>query len=787
MRHLPTHRGAAVLFALAVIALLWPVLLGGRALTPASLLYFSPPWTTAKPDDVLTYFNPVLSDIPTAYYPWWTYAREALHDGVLPQWNPYALAGTPFFANPQSALLSPFSLILWILPLDYALGVLAGVQLWLMAFGTYVLARGLGLSFGPALLAGVILGFSPFAIVWLTYPLLSVLALLPWSLWLVERIVRRGRPGDALALGLVLAVALLAGHPGSQLHLFAVVASYGVVRILLRRGLPRRDRLMRAGLGVVALGLGAAIAAVVLLPVALTIPGTVGVEVRSGGGLILPRDAMRTIFFPDWWGRPNDVYFPAPANYNEGTLYAGTVALVLAVLALLTRDRLSLKLPYALLAFVGFQAAFGLQPTQWILEHAPLLKSDRNARLSLLVQLAAAILAAFALQRLLEPPRPIRRVVAVCAGAMLVGVLGLVAAEPSFHELRVVGNHFRTGNDYALPDVVQAISVAWWLLLAVTLSLVLLVLPRFHAGASMVVATVVLLAAVDAAHFARGYNPMAPAEHAFPSPPAAVEFLAERAGTERLAGVGITLPPDTSTVYELRDVRGNDPPRPELRFMRLFRLVNPRQPTGDWLAIPSLDARGKRVLDALNVRWIIFPPGSPSPSLPNLVPAYSGADADIYRSSSAVPRAFVPARVRAAASEQEILGRMAAPGFDARRLALVEGAAPPAGRGSVRVTRDSASVVELETELERGGLVVLSDSLDDGWSVEIDGEGADVVRVDSVLRGVDVPAGTHAVRWSYRTPGLVPGAVVSAAALGAAVAWAALLYRRRRQSRAASA
>jgi hypothetical protein len=64
------------------------------------------------------------------------------------------LSGTPFLGNAQTALFSPFSFPLWVLPLSFALGFAAALKLWMAAFGTYLLARELRLGFWPAVLAG---------------------------------------------------------------------------------------------------------------------------------------------------------------------------------------------------------------------------------------------------------------------------------------------------------------------------------------------------------------------------------------------------------------------------------------------------------------------------------------------------------------------------------------------------------------------------------------------------------------------------------------------------------
>ena len=41
---------------------------------------------------------------------------------------------------------------------------------------------------------------------------------------------------------------------------------------------------------------------------------------------------------------------------------------------------------------------------------------------------------------------------------------------------------------------------------------------------------------------------------------------------------------------------------------------------------------------------------------------------------------------------------------------------------------------------------------DKGWTVTIDGEEADAIRVDYILRGVALPEGEHIVEWRFRAP-----------------------------------
>src|SRR5512142_2484884 len=162
------HRAAAGLMALLVLAYLWPVLVGGRTLTSTALLAIGAPWQAGAPASLFRYVNYELGDVPLSYYPWEVLARHLLHAGTFPAWNPYALAGTPLFSNLELAWLSPFSLPLWILPLNYGLGVAAALKLWVAGFGTYLLVRELRLGFWPAIVAAVSFTLCAFNVVWLT-------------------------------------------------------------------------------------------------------------------------------------------------------------------------------------------------------------------------------------------------------------------------------------------------------------------------------------------------------------------------------------------------------------------------------------------------------------------------------------------------------------------------------------------------------------------------------------------------------------------------------------------
>jgi hypothetical protein len=782
------HRTAAGLLALFVFAYLWPVLVGGKALVPTNLLGLYAPWQTATPASIARAGNIELGDPVLLYYPWDVLARRLLHAGTFPAWNPYALAGTPLFANFQVAWLSPFSLPLWLLPLNYGLGLAAALKLWLAGFGSYLLVRELRLSFWPAMLAAASFTLCAFNVVWLSHGVfVSAAAMLPWGIWLTERLVRRGRAAEALALVAVVAVVQTAGHPGTQLHVLSAVVLYALARTLTTREQAGRERVRRLALVAAALGLGTLLAAVVLLPSQLASAGTIGVSIRRNGSLAFPGASMpwhvlRSALFPEWWGRSSEGIVGGPANYRERTFYAGSATLVLALLALASPGAWRRKAPFALLAALGVLIAVRT-PLHQLVVHLPLFDQVQDQRILLWFTFAIPVLAAFGLQRVLEQPRE-RRAWALIGAALLAAVVALLAIGPDGSTLSRAARALLDRRDARTASAAALANVGWWVAIVLALAAALALARRRPGLVRTAVALVALLAALDALHFAHGYQQMIPAARVVPPAPPAVRFVQRHEG--RIAGLGYSAADDFSSVYGLHDVRGRDVPQPSFRFGALWLAMGGTREAGK---IEAITPATPKVLGLLGVRYVIAPPEVRG-SVPSFAPVYRGADAVVYADALAVPRAFAVARVAVAREQNEEIAAVASPGFRARRDAVVRddelGGAPPPqrGGGSVRVVREANASVTLQAVLARRSLVVLDDDWARGWSVRVDGVPAHPLQTDVVLRGVVVPAGRHTIAWSYRVPGLTAGAVLSGAGLLATLGWAGwLLLRRRRRWR----
>jgi hypothetical protein len=795
------HRAAAALLGLLVLAYLWPVLLGGKVLSPAALLYELRPWAGAvrPPPDLHSYLNEELVDVPTAIYPWRFFARAMLHAGTFPAWNPHVFAGAPFYPNPANGLFSPFSLPQWILSLNYGIGVGAALKLWAAGFGCYLLARELRLGLLPGLLAGVGFAFSALNVVWLTHESLpAVAAMLPWMVWLVERIFRGGRLGSAVGLAAVTAAAIGGGHAGMQVHVLTATGLYALLRAApWRGGAERAARLRALAFAGGGLAVGTLLMAAILVPEVLSSRDTIGTVARHGGhgtlpGTFLPFETIKTAVFPDWWGRPSAIEVGGPANYNERTFYAGVVTLALACAGLLAPGGWRRKGPFLLFAVLGLAIPLHAPVVYWLATHLPVLSEVQSQRLHFLYAFGTAMLAAFGLQAVLERPAQ-RRWLAVPLGALALGAIALALGGG---DLGRVTRHFLTGAAVHSRAGVAATSVVWLLLLAgLGVGAALLALRRWSRRRSWIAAAVVLLAALDMLHFAHGFQPMGPASKVFPPRTGAIAYLQRHAREGRVAGYAEALGWEWSGTYGLDDVRGYEPPQPSVRFFDLWHAAEPVQTNWQPLSIDSLNTGTLRLVSLLGARWLLLErvrgARVPVAGMRALDVRYRGRGETVVENPNALPRSLVATRVAESGGEAQTRAMLLGDAFDARGTAVVERDQPgvaalaeaPPVHGTAAVTHETDASVTLRATLDRRGLVLLDDSLADGWSVRVDGRPATVVRADDVLRGVVVGPGRHEMRWSYAVPGLRAGAALSLVALALLGAAGIVLVRARRAAR----
>jgi len=227
------------------------------------------------------------------------------------------------------------------------------------------------------------------------------------------------------------------------------------------------------------------------------------------------------------------------------------------------------------------------------------------------------------------------------------------------------------------------------------------------------------------------------------------------------------IPPDANLIWGIPSASGFSP----LQTLALKTLLG--RPHSE-STIVELDLT--RPLDLLGVRYVLTPrahvPG-------DYVFVRKVGDISIFENPNAMPRAFIVHRMEVARSDAAAVRLLTGPDFDyAARLlvhdatgVLVSGSPGRADEGEgAEVTADSGDTVTVHARLDRPGYLVLADQSYPGWQVTVDGRPARLLRVDYLLRGVQLMPGAHEVRFVFRPESFRIGAVVSLVALGALIA-----------------
>ncbi len=151
----------------------------------------------------------------------------------------------------------------------------------------------------------------------------------------------------------------------------------------------------------------------------------------------------------------------------------------------------------------------------------------------------------------------------------------------------------------------------------------------------------------------------------------------------------------------------------------------------------------------------------------------------VFENLQAMPRAWLAQRVELKTEEEQlrIIRGETGTRFDPASVVLLEPKdeakldpallattrATPAG--SVTITERTPNSMLLSVETAEPALLVLSEVAFPGWRAEVNGQAAELLRVNYLLRGVPVPAGTHVVEVRYQPDSLFVGAFISLASI----------------------
>jgi Bacterial membrane protein YfhO len=810
-------------------------------------------WTPAAPALVLQTFpwaaysfgappamNPMQVDIAFQFHPWLDYIRSQLAAGHIPLWNPRSGAGEPLLALGQPAILSPLTWIAVLAPMPHALVVLAALQLLVGGAGMFVLLRSFGLGWGAALFGGVAWLLNSFSVGWLYYPFASVAAWTPWLVWSVSDAARAPTMRAVARVAIFGALTLVAGQPEVAFKVWLLAGAVAVVAIW-KQSVNRRRASIRL---VAAAVLAVALAAPQVLPFLAHLPNTgklASRQAQSVNDTYTPRKTVVTAVVPDFFGPAAGPWVGvtnrhgAPTNYLEQTIFPGVTTWVLAAVGLAAASG---HWAVRTLAGAGALAAllkYGAPGLLWLASTLPLFSITVLGRFNVVVLFAASALAGWGVDAFSvnakrktlnakcktpnakriardaqftfpESQRP------TANGQWLTSSPAIAAAVAFLAMALLVGASLVRERDLLqAAGLWQATQVKSVIALSIAAAIAACVLARARQWISPIAATVIVTFVVSAelVIFARTYHPLAPASLSYPPVPE-LQAIARDPDLFRVIGVGKSLLPNAHLPTGLASAMTYDGVDGNRRLNALLERglrIDPRRPVEPQLTPPA--AADSTLLDLLNVKYVIAPPGTSLP-LDRFTPVQVGRGT-VYRNLRAFPRAFLVNGVHLADgpfavdlvacasapddSEEQTAVRPAQAGLkaclhsggpesslhlggplsqrvDLRRSVVLPAELAPADRPQpgptehdrAHVTDYRPHTIEVTTESPGRRVLVMTDPFDEGWQATVDGRRVDVLRANVAFRAVAVPAGQHVVRFHYRPLPFYAGLALAALA-----------------------
>ena len=691
------------------------------------------------------------------FFPWGVHARDAILSGRVPLWNSASAAGEPLLAVPHAQVLSPFSLLLYVLPFPASLTFIAVARLVVGGVGMFVYLRRLSLSVVGAAFGGFAYLLNPFSIVWLEHPQASVAAWLPWTLLAAESCAVRPTSRTAALVASVVALAFLSGHPETFQNIALLTAAY-----VMWRGFTAGHLVKSVAWVAVGAVLGLLIASVQLLPFveysreshALALRASIGAPIAAN-----PIASFVTTFVPDFYGNPTGRgYVLGFTNYFAQQVYPGVATWLFASVAVFDGRRRGLAVFFLASASVAAAIMYGTVVARAALFLFPPLRVTLLWGFGFLVIACLDIAAAFGVDLLVSSAHEQRSQRHI----LWAGVVSIAAFGISL----IVWAFWREQHTL-LFDSRQAVhtlrSMKWGAELLVATVLLTWMWRFIGPVVAGVIASGIIV--VDLLVFASGFHALIPASLAFPALPELSDIQADKS-IFRVGGWVDTLLPNTAMMYGLQDFRGYDAmgvgPYSQLLDAGFFFNGATHQ---------LVNVSSAPMLDLLNVKYVLTPPDVELPA-DHFEKIVTGPTA-IYRNRRTLDRAFLVNNTRVL-QDREALKHLRAGDLDLRHQAVVEGpldlASAPGGAADIAedavvIQRYEDQRVTMETSAAGSRLLVLLDADYPGWVATIDRIGVPIHRVDYAFRGVVVPAGRHIIEFQYRPWSVRAGATLSLVSL----------------------
>lgn len=748
--------GSAATFMKQAVLRFWPILflvifwfifaspyfIKGKVPFPSTYqINYFPPWSSYAHNGIPVK-NGAMPDVITQIYPWRHLTMEIWKSGQIPLWNPYSFAGTPLLANYQSAVLSPFNVLFFLLPFVDGWSILVLLQPLLAGLFTYLFVRKIKVGKSGSLIAGVAFMFCGFITSWMSYATLPYAILfLPLALFALEAFFENERRRYLLLFASTIPLSFFSGHFQISLYFLLSVFAYWLYLCFIYK---EKRKAMKSGL-IFFFGFLFTMPQILPSMEFYTQSLRSGIYIRSE---IIPWMYLPTLFAPDFFGNPvtrNDWF----GHYAEWNSYIGVLPLLLGIYTIRTWK--GKRIPFFLL--LGFLALLLALPTPlgdaivWM--RIPVLSTSAASRIIVLFSFSFAVLSGFGFDQLLSDLEK-RRWKPLLIFSVIISVIFTFLWGIVFGKLFLPIDKIAIAKQNLILPTIFFIS-----------SFIIIFFGFLQKKVIWIVACVILLlSAFDMYRFVTKWQPFDPKQYVFQEV-GATDMFAKIAGYKRVLG---NYDEDIPVYYHLPTIEGYDALYPKYSGEFASSLFNGKFTEGQRSVVifPKYGTYTKLGLDLLGFSYIAHKKSDdnrgwtfeywkyPASTFPLIMEdsAYR-----ILENKDAYPRAFLVTNYVVENNLQKTLTALFSKYSNPRQTVVLEQKPSfsqfSATEKNLSIVSYTPNVITLQSQTNGNTLLFLSDSFFPGWQATIDGKTTQILRADLAFRAIALPKGNHMIIFSY--------------------------------------
>ena len=694
-------------------------------------------------------------DLANQVMPWLQVQVYAIRHWFVMLWDPYEWFGQSLIGQVQPGVASPFTFLLALAPLRHGHIQIFYVHLWFVlmhcvaALLAYWFLRDQKCSAGAAALGGIFYATAGFCgnTDWPQQLAPAIWAPLVF-LFLLRSLRGRAPLKSAAWAGVALGLAWLSGHHAPALAITLAAAGVGAAGFV--RSEFRRQTALRMAI---------VFATMALVSAVQTAPAAEYGRLAkrwTGTGALTWKDKVEIPEHESSGLAPADLlHILLPEATLRSDPFVGVVGLSLAALAIFgaarrrgTRLFLMLAICALLFAMARNDVLYG-----WFYVFVPLVEKSRAPIVALCVfQFAMTVLVAMGADLLIASPElpMIRKVLKglLCFAGVTFGLFLLMAYLKPAVNSGILDGDSRPGMIAFLALLAAGVYYVW---------------TRGQLRAGSMLALIGLLLVIEQGNSV-GWG------------------WAHVRDTKRMALV--------NALYDTEDIAGWLSTRPNPKRLEINDNDVPFS-FGDWYRMDAGQSFTASMLtqtselggwwqDRIGRMYGMNYVVSRTPTRPGLHEMLTGKTGiKVWYNPEAFPRAWTVHQIVVAPNEWNGADMMNTWTFDLHTTALTVRSKPPldicGAPDKVSRIDERPSSVRVDVEMACKGMLVVSDNWYPGWRAQIDGNPAEIWKVNTAIRGVVVGPGKHAVTMSYRPFSVYFGLVCTVLGLCAAI----VLQRRR--------